>query len=177
MSCRIQVILIVVFRRSDFFSIRMPQRQCHCCDQEILPLNLYFKEKKLFDFITKKNRLLKLLIPSHIVVFYRNGFYIAPQSCKMFNSFGIPSFLSHSCANKSASPVPCGLGSYSPAGMAQCPDCSAGQYCPITTAAAPIACPTGYYNILTKQSSCTICPRGLLFYSFANLKTLIEGMF
>jgi hypothetical protein len=52
----------------------------------------------------------------------------------------------------------CSAGSYLPSASSPCTTCPAGSACPLG-AAAPIACPTGYWS-LAGAANCSLCPAG-----------------
>lgn len=76
------------------------------------------------------------------------------------NTACIPCPGGYSCASTSSSPVLCTAGNYANNASASCKPCAAGYYCPTDSMSEPLACPTGYYQTSTGQTSCTECAQG-----------------
>lgn len=66
----------------------------------------------------------------------------------------------YSCTTTSSSPVLCTAGNYANNASTTCSPCAAGYYCPTDGMSEPLACPTGYYQTSTGQTSCTQCGQG-----------------
>ena len=68
---------------------------------------------------------------------------------------------SFSCLNKSATPVACESGFYSPSGEMTCKECRPGYMCPTPEPISiPIPCINGTYSNSTRSTSCKVCPVG-----------------
>ena len=70
-------------------------------------------------------------------------------------------FFFSSCQNKSAAPVLCESGHYSPFGKTLCEKCPLGHMCPnVESTISPIPCINGTYSNVTGSNDCEICPAG-----------------
>lgn len=78
--------------------------------------------------------------------------------CNTEITFMLNSYRFSSCLNKSAAPVPCESGSYSPFEVMVCKKCPPGHMCP--NAKSSIPCMNGTYSNGTASTDCKICPAG-----------------
>ena len=64
------------------------------------------------------------------------------------------------CSDPAVAPVQCLAGTYAPPANDTCISCEAGYRCPTDGLSDQEACPAGYYQTGTGQTSCTQCGQG-----------------
>ena len=64
------------------------------------------------------------------------------------------------CPVKSADPLPCGSGSFAPAGSTYCHGCPLGTQCPTPKLASHQLCANGSFTAAENATSCSECPAG-----------------
>ena len=72
----------------------------------------------------------------------------------------IPCPAGNECSDSSLAPVECTSGTYANNASIACTSCDAGYKCPSNGLGEQIACPTGWYQTNTGQTSCTQCGQG-----------------
>ena len=80
--------------------------------------------------------------------------------CNLYRSHDQLSLKFFSCAVKSDAPLPCGNGSFAPAGSTYCHACPVGSQCPSAKLAYHQLCANGSYSVVENATSCSECPAG-----------------
>lgn len=95
-----------------------------------------------------------------------NNFLCAEMECDngYYSQAGATSCLpcpgGYSCSNKSQLPQLCTAGTYASNASLTCTSCPPGHMCPDSGMVQAIACPAGWYQTSSGQTSCTECGQG-----------------